>query len=92
MDNQNDRKMRKLLLVLFISNICYSQSEFVSLSIEDAVKYGIENKEYLNQKDFNIADTKFYKPPSKDEMVASQVSKIYCCNYFKNWNPQENFY
>ena len=47
MDNQNDKKMRKLLLVLFISNICYSQSEVVSLSIEDAVKYGIENNRNL---------------------------------------------
>ena len=25
-------------------------------------------------------------------MTASQVSKIYYYNYFKNWNPQENFY
>ena len=54
MDNQNDRKMRKLLLVLFISNICYSQSEFVSLSIEDAVKYGIENNRNLKNAEREI--------------------------------------
>ena len=46
--------MRKLLLVLFISNICYSQSEVVSLSIEDAVKYGIENNRNLKNAEREI--------------------------------------
>ena len=54
MDNQNDKKMRKFLLVLFISNICYSQSEVVSLSIEDAVKYGIENNRNLKNAEREI--------------------------------------
>ena len=54
MDNQNDKKMRKLLLVLFISNICYSQTEVVSLSIEDAVKYGIENNRNLKNAEREI--------------------------------------
>ena len=54
MDNQNDKKMRKLLLVLFISNICYSQSEVVSLSIEDAIKYGIENNRNLKNAEREI--------------------------------------
>ena len=54
MDNENDKKMRKLLLVLLISNICYSQSEVVSLSIEDAVKYGIENNRNLKNAEREI--------------------------------------
>jgi outer membrane protein TolC len=54
MDNENDKKMRKLLLVLFISNICYSQSEVVRLSIEDAVKYGIENNRNLKNAEREI--------------------------------------
>ena len=54
MDNENDKKMRKLLLVLFISNICYSQSEVVSLSIEDAVKYGIEYNRNLKNAEREI--------------------------------------
>ena len=46
--------MRKLLLALFISNICYSQQEVVSLSIEDAVKYGIENNRNLKNAEREI--------------------------------------
>tara|TARA_B100000989_G_scaffold92811_1_gene67219 strand:- start:740 stop:2065 length:1326 start_codon:yes stop_codon:yes gene_type:complete len=46
--------MKKLLLVLIISNICYSQSEVVSLSIEDAVKYGIENNRNLKNAEREI--------------------------------------
>ena len=46
--------MRKLLLILFISSFCYSQSEVVSLSIEDAVKYGIENNRNLKNAERDI--------------------------------------
>tara|TARA_Y200000002_G_scaffold169260_1_gene139593 strand:- start:6899 stop:8248 length:1350 start_codon:yes stop_codon:yes gene_type:complete len=54
MDNQNDKKMRKLFFIILISNICNSQSEVVSLSIEDAVKYGIENNRNLKNAEREI--------------------------------------
>ncbi len=46
--------MKKLLLSLFISNLCYSQSDIVSLDIEDAVKYGIENNRNLKNAEREI--------------------------------------
>ena len=46
--------MKKLLLALFISNLCYSQSDIVSLNIEDAVKYGIENNRNLKNAEREI--------------------------------------
>ena len=46
--------MKKLLLALFISNLCYSQSGIVSLNIEDAVKYGIENNRNLKNAEREI--------------------------------------
>ena len=61
-------------------------------TFDSLMEYGVENKEYLNKGDLDLADTKFYKPPSKAEMISANVSKIYYYNYFKNWNPQENFY
>ena len=54
MDNQNDKKMRKLLLIFLISSFCYSQSTKVSLSIEDAVRYGIENNKNLKNAEREI--------------------------------------
>jgi outer membrane protein TolC len=54
MDNENDKKMRKLFFIILISNICNSQSEVVSLSIEDAVKYGIENNRNLKNAEREI--------------------------------------
>jgi outer membrane protein TolC len=54
MDNQNDKKMRKLFFIILISNICNSQSEVVSLSIEDAVKYGVENNRNLKNAEREI--------------------------------------
>ena len=46
--------MRKLLFLLFISTVCFSQSEVVSLSIEDAIEYGIENNRNLKNAEREI--------------------------------------
>ena len=48
--------MKKLLLALFISNLCHSQSDIISLNIEEAVKYGIENNRNLKKNTY-IAST-----------------------------------
>ena len=61
-------------------------------TLDKLIEYGLKNKDYLNQSDLSYADTKFYKPPDKNEMIENNISKIYYYNYFKNWNPQENFY
>lgn len=47
MDNTNDKKMKKILLFIAFTSFGFSQSETTSLSIDDAVKYGIENNRRL---------------------------------------------
>lgn len=61
-------------------------------TLEDLISYGVKNKDYLSNEDINLADLKFYKPPSKEEMINKNISQLHYYNYFKNWNPQENFY
>ncbi len=46
--------MRKIVFLLFISTVCFSQSEVVSLSIEDAIEYGIENNRNLKNAEREI--------------------------------------
>ena len=47
MDNTNDKKMKKILLFIALTSYSFSQSEITSLSIDDAVEYGIENNRRL---------------------------------------------
>ena len=47
MDNSNDKKMKKILLFIVFTSYGFSQGEINSLSIDDAVEYGIENNRNL---------------------------------------------
>ena len=60
--------------------------------INELVKYGIENKDYMKGTIFNKSDLKFYNPPEKKEMLDKGISRNYFMNYFIKWDPQENYY
>jgi outer membrane protein TolC len=47
MDNSNDKKMKKILLFIVFTSYGFSQGEINSLSIDDAIEYGIENNRNL---------------------------------------------
>jgi len=53
-DNSNDKKMKKLALVILINSFAFAQSEVLSLSLDDAVKYGIENNRNLKNAEREI--------------------------------------
>jgi outer membrane protein TolC len=57
MDNSNDKKMKKILLFIVITSYGFSQGEITSLSLDDAVEYGIENNRRLQnaERDVQIA-------------------------------------
>ena len=76
----------------FLENEKWMKGYLKGTSIEDLVNFGIINKDYIKKEDINSSDLEFYKPPSKNEMIGKGIDKIYYYNYFKNWNPQENFY
>jgi len=54
LDNTNDKKMKKIILVIFITNFCYSQNEIVSLSLEEAIEFGMENNRSLKNAEREI--------------------------------------
>ena len=57
MDNSNDKKMKKILLLIVFTSYGFSQGEITSLSLDDAVEYGIENNRRLQnaERDVQIA-------------------------------------
>lgn len=46
--------MKKIILVIFITNFCYSQNEIVSLSLEEAIEFGMENNRSLKNAEREI--------------------------------------
>jgi len=46
--------MKKIILAIFITNFCYSQNEIVSLSLEEAIEFGIENNRSLKNAEREI--------------------------------------
>ncbi len=57
MDNSNDKKMKKILLFIVFTSYGFSQGETTSLSLDDAVEYGLENNRRLQnaERDVQIA-------------------------------------
>ena len=62
------------------------------VTIDQIIKFGIKNRDYINKNDFMESDLKFYKPPPIKELIKNKISRIYYYNYFHQWNPQENYY
>jgi outer membrane protein TolC len=46
--------MKKIILVIFITNFCYSQNEIVSLSLDEAIEFGMENNRSLKNAEREI--------------------------------------
>lgn len=60
--------------------------------INELIKYGISEKNYMKGLNIKKSDLTFYNPPSEKEMRKKNISKQYFMNYFIKWHPQENFY
>ena len=46
--------MKKIILAIFITNFCYSQNEIVSLSLDEAIEFGMENNRSLKNAEREI--------------------------------------
>lgn len=62
------------------------------VTIDELIRFGIKNKNYMNKKEMVDSDLTFYKPPSIKELKKNNISRIYYYNYYNHWNPQENYY
>jgi len=59
--------------------------------VDDLIKYGIENKDYLSEDDYVESDLKFYRPPNMEKLKAAGI-QMHWYSYYHKWNPQENYY
>ena len=64
---------------------------FKGTSFEKLLSFGLKEK-YFTQKDYSDSDLVFYQTPSVNEFAKNKIKGKYFFSYFKNWNPQENYY
>jgi len=60
-------------------------------TIDELLEYGLNNNNFINEKDINNADLTFYRPPDPNIVIETGISRLYCYNYYHKWNPLENY-
>ncbi len=75
-----------------IKDLKWQKKYLKNSELNSLIKFGIKNKDYIKKTDFNSSELKFYNLPDIKEMRRKKISRFYFYNYFKNWNPQENYY
>ena len=65
---------------------------FKGSDLNELIKFGLKEKDYLSKDDFSNSDLVFYKPPSEEKLLESGIKGQYFYGYYKKWIPQENYY
>jgi N-acetyl sugar amidotransferase len=60
--------------------------------LDELIKYGTDNKDYMNEDDFSYSDLEYYTPPSIDKLKDLEVKGMHYFGFYKKWSPQESFY
>ncbi len=75
-----------------VENESWFKGYLKGTTLNDLIKYAIENKDYIPKNFLKDPDLNFYKAPQKEEMIKKEIRKIYYFSFFNKWNPQENYY
>lgn len=72
----------------------FQDHHFKGSDLFDIIQYGKETKDYIknNIKNLQKSDLSFYTSPPYEELIKNKIFGKYFFSYFKNWNPQENYY
>jgi len=69
----------------------WADQYFKGAMVDDLVRYGLEETDYLKKDDFTESDITFYRPPDPAEMKKLGL-EFHWFPYYKYWTPQENYY
>lgn len=64
---------------------------FKGTTVDDLLKFGLQNKPYFSAKDFDPSDLTFYRPPAPEELLERRI-QMHWYSYYHKWVPQENYY
>lgn len=69
----------------------WAEQYFKGVVVDDLIKYGIEETNYLTKDDYDESDLFFYRPPDVEAMQKQGI-EFHWFSYYKKWVPQENYY
>jgi N-acetyl sugar amidotransferase len=87
-----DPKLVDKPYISMIEDKAYLREYEKGTSFVNLLKYGLENKDYINSNDLNDADLIFYKAPKLEDLRRTGISNKYYYNHYHKWTPQENYY
>ena len=70
----------------------WRENYFKGSKLNELIKFGLDQKEYLKKSDFSKSDLTFYNPPDPEKLLEKGINGKYFFGYFKKWIPQENYY
>jgi N-acetyl sugar amidotransferase len=76
----------------FASSEKWTDTYFKGASLDELIRYGIENKDYMCEDDFSKADLEIYSPPKIEAIRSANILGKHFFGYYKKWSPQESYY
>jgi len=64
---------------------------FKGTAVDDLVDFGLKEKDYFSEEDFDLSDLTYYRPP-KQEVLSKKGIQMHWYSYYHRWIPQENYY
>jgi N-acetyl sugar amidotransferase len=69
----------------------WAEQYFKGVVVDDLIKYGLEETDYLTKDHYDESDLYFYRPPDVETMKRQGI-QFHWFSYYKKWVPQENYY
>jgi len=69
----------------------WAEQYFKGATVDDLIKYGLEETDYFTEKDFDESDLTFYRPPLIEDLKGAGIN-FHWFSFYKKWTPQENYY
>lgn len=69
----------------------WAEQYFKGVTVDDLVRYGLEETDYFTKDSFDESDLTFYRPPDIESMREKEI-EFHWFSFYKKWIPQENYY
>ncbi len=69
----------------------WTEQYFKGVTVDDLIRYGLEETDYFSRDDFDESDLTFYRPPNIEDLRNRGI-EFHWFSYYKKWVPQENYY
>ncbi|MBI2658433.1 N-acetyl sugar amidotransferase [Candidatus Woesearchaeota archaeon] len=69
----------------------WADTYYKGVTVDDLVKYGLEETDYFTKDDYDECDLTFYRPPPLEELEKKDI-QFHWFGFYEKWVPQENYY